>query len=278
MEPVGSPWTFCNAGYLQFFNHCLSHKDVLFLFLSLTVIFIALVFFLFSRFVYRKKNINHDYHTSEFSYATYKPKKITDLKSIIVHELGHAFIIMNFPDVYEKAFLQVYDRDIETIQQGYVFYKFNENVDQTNKKILYIKMLVLLGGMQAEKHYYEGDCSLYGATTDLMIWTEIAKIYLQHQDDNIFYINPNNQYENNHNTTLLHNLKTEQIDIISGFFNANDKLFESLIVNIMESKILSFEKMKDISKNIISTKGMLYLFNCTKEVEDTEDKENEKIS
>lgn len=225
---------------------------------GLVVLGIMLILFSYMKkfLLNTKHDENEDSHSSKFSYASYKPIKPDDLKSITVHELGHALVALNFPTLYKDGFLQIFDKELENLRHGYAYYSFNSNVKDTSLTILEIKMLILLGGMQAEKCYYAGNCLVGGAMRDLDQWMRIARTYFINNEDEIFYDNPQNMFEQQHNQDVLLNLRKDQIRILSEFFNANSELFLSLVDSTMESTHLSFLELMKISKKIIRTKDM----------------------
>lgn len=210
--------------------------------------------------IYSNRGILSPYSTRPTSYS---PLDKEILEAVVVHELGHAFVVMLFPSLYEKTFLRILTRDIESLNQGYIFYRFNEAVQQNSKDILDLKMLILLAGMQAEKHYFSGKSHMNGARSDLALWLDLAKIYIQHEDDNIYYIHPQNQFESDHNTSLLLNLKNSQIAILADFFNANEKLFNSLVEKTMEQGTITFQEMNLLAKDIVTVANLPFEYKET---------------
>lgn len=245
---------FCHIdGFVLFLGQCLSKDGLNFLFLILAA---YVIYKAFNIFFNKRKDVEQEFVSREYSYASFKPLEKGDFKQIAVHELGHALVAMIYPSIFKDLFLQIFDKEIETVYRGYIFYQLNSEIKDTNLLILEIKMLILLGGMQAEKQYFEGNCLVNGCKSDLEQWLKIAQIYQMHNDDIIFYSNPANEFEHQHNAQLLSALKKKQIAILSEFFNANGALLANLVDSTMQKKRLSFNDLKEISTNMVITNKM----------------------
>lgn len=239
--------------YIYIFGQCIS-KDGYILVVILTI---ALIFYtIFKSIQSKRKDIEPEFLSNQYSFTSYKPLEKGDLKQITVHELGHALVAMNFKSLFQDLSLQIFDKDLESLRQGYIFYQINSEIDDKSPKILEVKMLILLGGMQAEKHYFDGNCLVHGCKSDLDHWFKLARTYLRHKDDDIFYNDPENSFEQQHNTQLLLDLKKYQIRVLSEFFNANGAVLSKLIDSTMDKKRLSFTELKECTKDIVQTSIM----------------------
>ena len=242
-----------DPGYGLFFGYCLNVNMVNVICIMLTG---AICTFILWKLLRQGARNKYDYHGRIHSRASFKPIPKQALEQIAVHELGHAFVVMNYPTLMHKAFLQIFDKDIENFNQGYVYYEIDSNIESTNPGVLELKMLILLGGMQAEKHYYEGNCLINGSQSDLDQWMRMAQLYYLNQDDVIFFNHPSNKYEHQHNLSLLMEAKERQVRTLSDLFNANAELFSEFVGEVLRKRHLNHEELRAISKRIIVTGHM----------------------
>lgn len=239
--------------YVFFLGQCFS-KDGINLILVLLIAFV--LYKIFTKIHSTRKNSEPEFLSNQYSFTSYKPLEKGDLKQITVHELGHALVAMNFKSLFQDLSLQIFDKDLESLRQGYIFFQINSEIEDKSPKILEVKMLILLGGMQAEKHYFEGNCLVHGCKSDLDHWFKLARTYLLHKDDVIFYNHPENSFEHQHNSQLLLDLKKYQIRVLSEFFNANGAVLSKLIDSTMDKKRLSFAELKECTKDIVQPSNM----------------------
>lgn len=236
-----------------FFGNCIDvvYPNIVFCLIAVAILSYILRWFLLPLF--KKES---DYHGPFHKKASYKPLPKATFEQIAVHELGHAFVVMYYPSLMKKALLHIFDKEIENFNQGYVYYEIDSNVESTNPGVLELKMLILLGGMQAEKHYYEGNCLINGSQSDLDQWMRMAQLYYLNQDDVIFFNHPSNKYEHQHNLSLLMEAKERQVRTLSDFFNANAELFSEFVGEVLRKRHLNHEELTAISKRIKETGHM----------------------
>ena len=240
-------------GYGLLFGYCLNINMVNLVCIMLTGVICTFVLWKILRF---RSNPDQEYHGKFHGRASYKPIPKQALEQIAVHELGHAFVVMYYPSLMKKALLHIFDKEIENFNQGYVYYEIDSNIESTNPGVLELKMLILLGGMQAEKHYYEGNCLINGSQSDLDQWMRMAQLYYLNQDDVIFFNHPSNKYEHQHNLSLLMDAKERQVRTLSDFFNANAELFSEFVGEVLRKRHLNHEELTAISKRIKETGHM----------------------
>lgn len=182
----------------------------------------------------------------------FSPYSDEELEVIAVHEVGHVMLFSAFGEEPEDLYVQIHDRKIGVSNRGYVFFKFFDR----DGKVLTVRdinifMLINLSGMMAEKFYFN-DQRLFGATQDMDKWLYYAKLYLIHEEQSIFYNNPQNQFEQNHNAQLLSDLKQKQNQILSEFFNSNRVVLEELVCTLIRKKRLDYNDLRSHLKKIIN--------------------------
>lgn len=233
-------------------------KQLVILYVALMLVVIYACRKIFYDFLVRKFDLNpkvsnlSQYDSRPQLRQSYSPYSDEEMDVISVHEVGHVMLFSAFGEEPVDLYVQIHDRKIGMSNRGYVFFSFSEREGKVlTVRDINIFMLIYLSGMQAEKFYFN-DQRLFGAAQDMDKWLYYAKLYLIHDEQTIFFNNPQNQFEQYHNSQLLADLKQKQSQILSEFFNSNRVVLEELVCSLKENKRLDFDKLKPYLEKIIN--------------------------
>ncbi|WP_045131378.1 hypothetical protein [Acinetobacter pittii] len=222
--------------------------------LPLTFILCCLSILTFSKNSSGNQNVDH-INSAIFHARAFEPTNSTDLEISAVHEIGHVMLFFAVGTPLERLYVQIHDHHIGTSNNGYVHYRYEKKGEiSLSAKEIQILMLMVLAGTQAERFYFN-EPKMFGGSSDLDKWLHYAKAYLTHEEDVIFYQNPDNRFEHGHNQELLSNLKTKHISILNEFFNMNRDVLNEMIKYLLIKKRLDhsdllpyFNKIKNIGE------------------------------
>lgn len=166
--------------------------------------------------------------------AVYK-RKLTevDKRSVAIHESGHALVYATLG--YAPKDLVVVISEFNDYRLGFVSGLSNKNT-LLNSLDLEWNMLLSLAGKVAEKIIIGKDG--IGSSSDNVYWLKDAKSYLSNYFNGIYYILPQNKFEQELNEEKLNKLYEQQVDMLERFFIENKKILEDLSLLLLEKKKL----------------------------------------
>jgi hypothetical protein len=151
------------------------------------------------------------------------------------HEAGHALVCAALnPYPINIQVEAKYFRD-ETNSLGSVSMEWEHLL--VDKTFAEWDMLRFLAGSVGERSF-TGRESL-GAAGDTFQWRTIATAYLSCMSRGIFFQNPENRLELEHNEQMLMDLYSEQIALLETFFEINAQVHRNLTENLLEKRLMT---------------------------------------
>lgn len=98
------------------------------------------------------------------------------------------------------------------------------------------EMLILLAGKSGEVVMYGS--SVLGSDSDYMKWLNVARGYLANYYRGIYYVVPQNKFEQEQNEVKLEALRYEQLAMLNTLFDMNINVFRHLANTLLEARTM----------------------------------------
>lgn len=168
--------------------------------------------------------------------------KITqrDEKLIAAHESGHALIYAALGSLPPNIELVINVNRPSAGRLGHISRIFNDKpvIDKTYSNWM---MLVLMAGQYAESFAFGRESM--GSAKDHKQWMEFATVYLSNHFDGVYYAEPQNKFEQEHNVEKLEKLRSSQINQLEKLFATNSGVFESLSGDLLVKKKMGRDEL-----------------------------------
>jgi hypothetical protein len=166
-----------------------------------------------------------------------------DLSYIKVHEAGHVLIFAALDKIPANLSVSIKQRHDMESWLGRVTY--GEILDRLDfQETLYWHMLLCLAGQEAERHTFSNLSA--GSGSDYEKWHRLAKEYLSNHYRGIYYINTEDPWEAEHNTTAVRNLLSEQRKLLTAFFASNASILAKIAHLLGEQQRLTAKKLQQM--------------------------------
>ena len=154
-----------------------------------------------------------------------------DIEQIAAHEAGHVLVYAAFGCLPPNLEVVISDDD-----QGSLGYTkgitSNDNLDK--KTLMEWRMAVLLAGQLGQSFIFFENTA--GSESDYSKWLLVAKKYLSNGFDGVFYIDPQNKFEQELNEDKLERLQVKQKTQLNDLFSQNEDLFKNLCSELVKKK------------------------------------------
>lgn len=175
-----------------------------------------------------------------------------DDKSTAAHEAGHAL-----PHAALAAlpadFVAVMEQNHDTGSLGFVSGVNDGENMLTRRPFAEWRMLMLLGGMAAEKAQL--GCETLGGTSDYRMWVETANTYLSNGIKGLFYSDPQGAEQAMFNKVALDNLQREQEALLAEFFALNLDVLTDLTEALLTHRRLDAEALTPFMERVRFPEG-----------------------
>lgn len=158
-----------------------------------------------------------------------------DNRYTAAHEAGHALVYAALGTLPEDVKLAVNDHSDESGVLGFVTgITSKHHLDEKSFAEWY--MLVFLAGKLGESFMY-GESTL-GSSNDHQRWLGVARSYLANHYRGMYYLDPQNKFEQEQNEAKLEALQAEQLAVLRTLFDMNTKVFTQLANTLLEMRTM----------------------------------------
>lgn len=175
-----------------------------------------------------------------------------DDKSTAAHEAGHAL-----PHAALAAlpadFVAVMEQNHDTGSLGFVTGVNDGENMLTRRSFAEWRMLMLLGGMAAEKALLGSET--LGGTSDYRMWVATANAYLSNGIKGLFYSEPQGAEQVMFNKVALDNLQREQEALLAEFFALNLDVLTDLTDSLLAHRRLDAEALTPFMERVRFPEG-----------------------
>lgn len=175
-----------------------------------------------------------------------------DTRYIAAHEAGHALVYAALGGLPADVRLVVNEQADEQGALGFVT-GISSPHRLEEKSFTEWYMLVLLAGKLAEATM-QGSSTL-GSTTDHMRWLGVARNYLANHYRGMFYLEPQNKFEQEQNEAKLEALQAEQLTLLRNLFDLNAAVFKQLADTLLEKRKLGRDDLIPILGLVVLPEG-----------------------
>lgn len=166
-----------------------------------------------------------------------------DLSYIKVHEAGHVLIFAALDKLPVNLSVSIKQQHDMESWLGRVTY--GEILDRLDfQETLYWHMLLCLAGQEAERHTFSSLSA--GSSSDYEKWHRLAKEYLSNHYRGIYYINTEDPWEAEHNTTAVRNLLSEQRKLLTTFFACNTAMLAKIAHQLGQQQRLTAKELQQL--------------------------------
>lgn len=170
-----------------------------------------------------------------------------DNRHTAAHEAGHALVYAALMDIPKEVRLVMNSGADQHGALGFITGVPTENM-LTQKLFAEWLMLVLLAGKHSE-HFLLGDSTL-GALSDHQRWLNLARVYLSNHNRGVYYNEPQNEFEHEHNRLKLDALQDEQLHLLQALFEANSAVLQGLADELEKQHCLGYEELIPILSRV----------------------------
>lgn len=161
-----------------------------------------------------------------------------DVKHVAAHESGHALIYAALGCLPPEMAVVINNNESDVF--GYTL-GFTSEHNLHKATFIEWRMLVVLAGKVGEA-FVLGE-STNGTADDHRKWMDLARSYLSNHFDGIFYIDPQNKFEQALNEEKLSNLQCKQNAMLTTLFSQNEVLFKQLFNALLEKRRMDREDL-----------------------------------
>lgn len=158
-----------------------------------------------------------------------------DIRYIAAHEAGHALIyaaLGGLPADFKLAVNKYVD---DNGVLGFVTgIKSTHKLDE--KSFVEWRMLTALAGKLGESVMH-GE-STVGSSNDHLRWLEVARTYLANHYRGMYYLEPQNKFEQEQNESKLEALQADQLLTLNAVFDRNIEVFKQLVDTLQEKRTM----------------------------------------
>lgn len=158
-----------------------------------------------------------------------------DNRYTAAHEAGHALVYAALGHLPHDVKAVINDRPDHNGFTGYVT-AIHQGHQLDQKTFAEWVMLVFLAGKLGEERMM-GESTL-GSSNDHARWLKLARRYLANHYRGIFYDEPQNRFEQEHNEAKLEALQDEQLAMLRMLFDVNAEVFKHLADTLLERRIM----------------------------------------
>lgn len=151
------------------------------------------------------------------------------------HEAGHILLYAALGELPADVKIAVNNRPDMNGTLGFVT-GISSNHCLDEKRFAEWQMLVLLAGQLGESLMY-GESTM-GSSDDHQRWLGIARSYLANHYRGVYYVEPQNRFEQAQNEKKLEALQAEQLGMLHTFFDLNAELFRRLTGTLLEARTM----------------------------------------
>ena len=174
-------------------------------------------------------------HSSAIAYPEISP---ADRRVTSVHEAGHALLFAVAPDKLSEV--QIKTRRFGDNQGSVTMVKDPDHL-KTKEDFEWL-MLMTLAGTAAEVSVFGQGYS--GALGDTQAWQSVAKHYLETGFGEIYFVEPDSEYEVAHNLRVLASLRNTQERVLGAFMRNNVNVLNDLAVELLERNFMQQADVK----------------------------------
>ena len=172
--------------------------------------------------------------------GVFRPAPTThDNRATATHEAGHALIHAAL-DYLPHGFVAVVERNDRENSLGHVS-AVNEGHLLTSRVFAEWKMLMLLGGLAAEKALLGGET--LGGSSDYRMWLATVQPYLANGTRGAFHYPPVSTEEIAFNSTVIERVQREHEATLAVFFEMNADVLRDLADALLERRRLDVEAL-----------------------------------
>ncbi len=190
--------------------------------------------------------------TSAASVSIHRKATARDTRYIAAHEAGHALVYAALGGLPADVRLVVNEQADERGALGFVTGISNPHRLE-EKSFAEWYMLVLLAGKLAEATL-QGSSTL-GSSNDHMRWLATARNYLASHYRGMFYLEPQNKFEQEQNEAKLEALQAEQLTLLRNLFDLNAVVFKQLADTLLEKRELGRDDLIPILGLVVLPEG-----------------------
>lgn len=163
-----------------------------------------------------------------------------DVRHIAAHEAGHALIYAALGQLPADVRLVVNEYQDTDRTLGFITGVNSEHL-LTEKSFAEWHMLMLLAGQIGESIRL-GEPTM-GSCTDHRRWINEARLYLANQNKGIYYVEPQNKFEQEQNEVKLEALQTAQRELLHQFFDMNAEVYQQLADNLLDVRVMGHDDL-----------------------------------
>lgn len=158
-----------------------------------------------------------------------------DNRYTAAHETGHILVYAALGELPADVKIAINDHRDMNGNLGFVTgISSNHGLDE--KRFAEWQMLVLLAGQLGESLMC-GESTM-GSSGDYQRWLSIASSYLANHYRGVYYVEPQNRFEQAQNERKLEALQVEQLDMLHTFFDLNAEVFRRLTGTLLEARTM----------------------------------------
>ena len=166
-----------------------------------------------------------------------------DSRYIAAHEAGHALVYAALGTLPPNVKLTVHEQPDANGALGFITgIEHPHRLEE--KEFVEWFMLVLLAGKLAESRL-QGSSTM-GSSNDHMRWVAAARGYLANHYRGMFYLEPQNKFEQEANEAKLEALQAEQLAMLSMLFDLNAEVYQKLAETLLERRVLARDELTPI--------------------------------
>lgn len=175
-----------------------------------------------------------------------------DRQFAAAHEVGHAILHAALPRLPAGFNVRIFRKPNSEGTAGQVVATLNEDLFvQADFAEWY--MLMLLAGKAAEAHVM-GNTAL-GSAGDYARWTELARDYLANHQAGIYYGQPRDMFDHQHNEARLASLQAQQLRALRDFFRLNSEVIDALVAQLAARGSLTGDDVAPLFKRVAFPEG-----------------------
>jgi hypothetical protein len=180
-----------------------------------------------------------------------RPRQAKDVRRTAVHEVGHLLLYAALPTIPEKLKVKVFHKISRTDQlRGYVQADKKCGAAET-ERLTHWQMLSYLGGTVAEQLVYGNRAD--GAVDDNVGWTHSAQQYLACGYGEVYFLEPMNMGQIEHNHIVINRLKAQHQAALTQFLAVNRALLDELTERLVTEREMSAKMLAPFFKRVVFT-------------------------
>lgn len=183
-----------------------------------------------------------------------RPRQAKGVRRTAVHEVGHVLLYAALPSMPDKLTVKVlHEISMTDRYRGYVRNDQKWTAAET-ELLTQWNMLLYLGGTVAEQLVYGSRAD--GAEEDNARWTHTAQQYLARGYGEVYFPEPSNAGQIEHNRLVINSLKAQHHASLMEFLTVNRALLDELTERLITEREIGAEALAPFFKRVVFTEAV----------------------